>query len=251
MIAYEVLRIINSKPLFAFSHYERMFSSVKSFCVNTDLSYKEFISTIQDVILSYGLTEGNVKVESNDIDGSEVLKLKAKVLPHHYPTSYDYKNGVATTTFLHIRENPNSKIWNQSLRERIDEIISLHNVYEVIYINSSNNITEGSRSNIFFIQDDMLISALPEDVLRGITRKYIIDLATKNGMQLIEKNINLSDIENYDAAFISGTSPKILPICNINEINFGTNNKYMRILMKEFDMLIDEEIKNFSFKKSV
>lgn len=251
MIAYEVLRIINSKPLFAISHYERMFNSIKSFCINTDLSYEEFISTIKNVILSSGMTEGNVKIESNDIDGSEVLELKAKVLPHHYPSSYDYKNGVATTTFLHIRENPNSKIWNQSLRERIDEMISLQNVYEVIYINSSNNITEGSRSNIFFIEDNILISALPEDVLRGITRKYIIDLAIKNGMEFVEKNINLSDIENYDAAFISGTSPKILPICNINEINFGTNSKFMRILMKEFDVLIDNEIKNFSFEKHI
>lgn len=248
MIAYEVLRIINSKPLFAADHYERMLSSLKSVSPIADLSLSKFVDEVKSVINSNEIIDGNIKLEANISDNGLISNISAKQIPHHYPTQYDYKNGVSTVTYLHTRENPNSKIWNQSLRERTDEIISLQNVYEVVYVNKSNYVTEGSRSNIFFVEADKLLSAMPQDILKGITRKYIIEIAKCCGMQLIEKNIHLSEIENFDAAFISGTSPKILPIRSINEIDFGTNNKYMRLLMTEFDKLIDSNINSFSFE---
>jgi branched-chain amino acid aminotransferase len=248
MIAYEVIRVINSKPLFAADHFQRMLNSLQSVKQNAVLSFKEFVETIKNVIDSRKIINGNVKLEIIIDDNDVISKLLAKQITHHYPTQYDYKNGVSTVTYLHTRENPNSKIWNQSLRERTDEIISLQNVFEVIYVNKANKITEGSRSNIFFVESDKLYSALPQDILHGITRKYIIEIAEKYGMQLVEKDIHLSELETFDAAFISGTSPKILPIRCVNEINFGTNNKYMRLLMTEFDKFIDANINSFSFE---
>ena len=248
MIAYEVIRIINSKPLFATDHFQRMLSSIKSVKPNAVLSLKDFVEAIKNIIDSNKIIIGNIKLEIIIDDNGVISKLSAKQIIHHYPTEYDYKNGVSTVTYLHTRENPNSKIWNQSLRERTDEIISLQNVFEVIYVSKSNKITEGSRSNIFFIESNKLYSALPQDILLGITRKYIVEMAQNCGMQLVEKNIHLSELDTFDAAFISGTSPKILPIRCINEINFGANNKYLRMLMTEYDKLIDTNIKSFSFE---
>lgn len=44
--------------------------------------------------------------------------------------------------------------------------------------------------------------------------------------------------------FISGTSPKILPIKTVNSINFNADNNLIRKLMKEYDDEIEKYIKN-------
>ena len=52
----------------------------------------------------------------------------------------------------------------------------------------------------------------------------------------------MSEISNFDAAFISGTSPKILPIANINEVKFDVENEKLRLLMQKFNEVINQNI---------
>jgi branched-chain amino acid aminotransferase len=51
--------------------------------------------------------------------------------------------------------------------------------------------------------------------------------------------INFSDLVDFDAAFITGTSPKILPIRQIDEFIFNPDNKIVRQMMESYDELID------------
>lgn len=247
MIAYEVLRIIDSKPLFALEHYQRLCNSILNNNRNIKLEYHSFILEIKNLIDTNNFQLGNIKVEVVFDEVSTDYKVKAFIIPHHYPSDYDYKNGVRLATYLYTRENPNLKIWNQNLRENIDYLIKTQNVFEVVYVNKHNFLSEGSRSNLFFIADNKLISAKPEDILLGVTRKYIIELAKPLGLELVEKDIPLAEIESYDSAFLSGTSPKVLPVRKINDIYFSSNNKYLRDLMTKFDERLNEDIRNFQF----
>lgn len=247
MLAYEVLRVINSKPLFAIDHYLRMQNSLKSIRPDAKFSEEEFMRYLKDEILLNNIENGNLKIQVEAEPGSPTMKITCQSIPHHYPTENDYKFGVNTVTYLYTRNNPNFKIWDQTLREKTDEIILSERVFEVLYVNSEGYITEGSRSNIFFLNDKDLISALPQDILQGITRKYIIETAQKIGLTLVERNIKWAEIEGFDSVFISGTSPKILPIRQINDISFQVNNFNLFSLMSEFDIFIEEYQKNFEF----
>ena len=66
-------------------------------------------------------------------------------------------------------------------------------------------------------------------------------MAKSLGIKVEEKNINYKDIENFDAMFISGTSPKILPISSVDNIQLRIDNEIMQVLIKEFN----EEIKKY------
>jgi branched-chain amino acid aminotransferase len=247
IIAYDVLRVINAKPLFAKDHYIRLFNSVKSVDSKMKFSEELFLSHILEVIKSNNLVNGNIKTIIQIDKRKKSYTIDCKQIPHHYPDNKDYQIGVDTVTFKFTRTNPHNKIWNQKLREITDKIIAEQKVYEVLYIDNNDCLTEGSRSNLFFINDNELYSAPASDILLGVTRKFIIEDAIKSGLKLIEKNIPITEINNYKSAFISGTSPKILPIKKIDQTSFNVNNAELRLLINNFDNHIEQDINSFSF----
>lgn len=190
---------------------------------------------------------GNIRIDVFIDTKTNTIVLTSKQIPHKYPTENEYLYGVKTCTTKYTRENPNEKIWNNSLRQKVDEIIQQNNVYEVIYINDNNSLTEGSRSNIFFIDDNKLYSAPFSQVLPGITRKYIIETAKHINIKFIEQEINIDEIINFNSCFIAGTSPKILPINMIDNIEFNTKNTTLRKIMLGFEKVIEQDIENFKW----
>ncbi|MBQ1694910.1 MAG: aminotransferase class IV, partial [Bacteroidales bacterium] len=68
------------------------------------------------------------------------------------------------------------------------------------------------------------------------------DTAKRNGFVYEEKDIDLSEISNFDAAFISGTSPKILPIATMDNVRFDVENEKLRLLMQKFNEVVNQNI---------
>ncbi len=239
---YEVIRIINKKPLFLSDHFARLENTLASVDKNICIDNIMFGTELYKCINSNNIMNGNVKIEVLFDTETKSLEYVFHEIPHHYPTAEQYSNGVKTKTFAYVRENPHNKIWNQNLRDTVDKFIADNDIFEAVYVNNNNKITEGTRSNIFFISENNLISAYEKDVLKGITRKYIIDTAIRNGLNYIEKDIDLSEISTFDSAFISGTSPKILPISEMDNVKFNVENENLRLLMQKFNEVINQNI---------
>jgi len=240
--SYEVIRIINRKPLFLNDHFARFENTLASVDSHIKVENIQFGSMLYKCISDNNIENGNIKVEAVYDDCNQSIEYVCHEIPHHYPTPEQYKIGVPTKTFAYERQNPHNKIWNQNLRDTVDKFIADNKIFEAIYVNSNNKVTEGTRSNIFFISDGNLVSALEKDILKGVTRKYIIDTAKRIGFNYLEKDIDLSEISSYDAAFISGTSPKILPIAAIDNVRFDVENEKLRLLMQKFNEVVNQNI---------
>ena len=147
------------------------------------------------------------------------------------------------------RDNPLAKYGNLNVRQKADEIIKLKNVYEVVLINSNNIITEGSRSNIFFLKKKHGLLFTPHDnlVLNGVTRKKIFELAINSGIDIFESEFTINELEKFDSLFLTGTSPKVLPVSSVDNIKFDTGSYVLRFLQKEYDNLIVSYVNNFSW----
>ncbi len=237
---YEVLRVINSKPLFWEDHYIRFINSIKGASLNISISNKTFKNELFNCIKNNNLRYGNIKISCIYDKNKDNFNLVTEVIPHKYPSDFDYKKGVKTISANITRDNPSLKIWNNDLRSFVNDLIEKHSVYEIIYINDNHCITEGSRSNLFFIKDNYLISPPSNEILSGITRKYIIECADKvDNLIYCERSINYNELKDFDAAFISGTSPKALPIRRIDSFDFDVNNNLLRTLMLAYNEMID------------
>ena len=77
-------------------------------------------------------------------------------------------------------------------------------------------ITEGTGSNFMMIKDGVLISPEPRNILLGITRGGIIDVAARVGVPFLERNIDAYDVLNADEAFFSATSVVMLPVRTVD-----------------------------------
>ena len=73
----------------------------------------------------------------------------------------------------------------------------------------------------------------------GITRGKIIEILNSKGITVHEEPIAATDIASFDAAFISGTSPKVLPIAQMDDTTYDVNDPLLRYLMNWYDRTLD------------
>lgn len=239
-IIYEVLRVINGKPIFLENHLKRMKNSFELINEEFGLTYEELSMKINDLIKTEKKYEGNIKITY----GVHEKILRIFFIEYSYPSYEMYGNGVETILYFGERENPNAKIVNENFREKINSKIKDKNAYEAILVDKNGNITEGSKSNIFMVKDNELLTSPIKVVLPGVTRGEIIKIAKKLRIKIKEVEYKYSDIDKLDGMFISGTSPKVLPIKAVNDISLNPNNSIIRKLMIEYDNEINEYIKN-------
>lgn len=83
-------------------------------------------------------------------------------------------------------------------------------------------IAEGTGDNFFIVKDNVIITPEPRNILRGVSRAYIFELAHKLGLPCIEKNIEPYDVITADEAFMTGTPFCILPVSSLNNITIGS-----------------------------
>jgi D-alanine transaminase len=94
--------------------------------------------------------------------------------------------------------------------------------FDAIFISKEGIVREGTSSNFFIVKDGRIIThPLTNNILPGITRKVVMDLADSLGIKTEEKFVPKSDIFSADEAFLTGTITEILGIKTIDNIQIG------------------------------
>jgi branched-chain amino acid aminotransferase len=216
---YEVLRMSKGIPIFFHDHMERLASSVK-------LQKKEFLADIPEIrkaIISLSRTEkkldSNLKIVFNYNNG--INNYLIYFIEPIYPNEVQYRKGVKGILFFAERKDPESKVINHKLRSLIYNKLIVEGGYEAVLVNENNKITEGSRSNIFFLKGEILITSPDNIVLNGITRKYILQICNENNIKVEFSCVDVNEMKNCDAVFMTGTSPMVLPFYCIGDMLFN------------------------------
>lgn len=244
-IIYEVIRFFNYKPLFLENHLDRFLLNFNLTPEEITTRKKQLTRNLYELITENGQPYGNIRFQFNH---NLVDSFCAWLVPFSYPTDTQYKEGVLVKSFQAERNEPNIKARDIQLRQHVDVFIQANNIYEAILINEEGLITEGSRSNIFFIQDELVATPPLTMVLPGVTRQKIIQLVHENRLNFEEKLIHINDLKNFEGCFISGTSPKILPIAFFNKVHMNINNKLLSNLLKLYNKHIDSYLTHFSWE---
>jgi branched-chain amino acid aminotransferase len=91
-----------------------------------------------------------------------------------------------------------------------------------LLLDTDGFIAEGTGDNFFIIKNGIVYSPEGRNILRGISRQYIIDeLGPELNIQVIEKNIEPYDVYTADEAFMTGTPFCILPVTSLNGVKIG------------------------------
>ena len=91
-----------------------------------------------------------------------------------------------------------------------------------LMLDNDGYIAEGSGDNFFIVKDGAVISPEGRNMLRGISRSYVMnELCEKLKIKSIEKNIEPFDVYDADEAFITGTPFCMLPVTSLNSIKLS------------------------------
>ena len=102
---------------------------------------------------------------------------------------------------------------------------------EAILMNSRGKVSEASGMNLFLVRDGNLITpGVEEDILEGITRASVIELAKKMNIKVIERSVDKTELFISDELFLTGTAAKITPIRRIESTEISTNRPIMNLL---------------------
>ncbi|MGE0079335.1 MAG: aminotransferase class IV [Bacteroidales bacterium] len=243
-VIYEVIRVVNSTPIFLAEHIQRIENSIQ--LSNLEPLNSEFvIDSLKKLLTSNPVAAQNIKLIASYKTLHSSPEFTAFFIPSKYPTINEKADGIKVKTIHATRLNPEVKAENNTLRSYADEVIAKENCYEVLMIDSSELITEGSRSNVFFIKDGDLITAPNQIVLGGITREKVLNICINRGVNVHMECLHANDLSKIQGAFITGTSPGVLAINSINSITLDVHHKLQAQISNDYNALIDTEIKNW------
>ena len=237
---YEVIRLIKGKPLFLMEHLQRLRETLKIRSRKIYLSDREIINQLSKLVNKNKIDVGNVKLVFNFGEVIEgIPHFLVYFIEHHYPTKLQFLNGVEAILYKAERAIPTAKVINQHLRSAIFSRLLDTGAYEALLVNKQGFITEGSRSNVFFIKDNEIFTATDEDVLSGIARKHVLEIVKESNISLNLSKIPASSLSEFSAVFITGTSPGVLPISVIGDLQFDPQYELLLKIKSQYDNLVN------------
>ena len=102
---------------------------------------------------------------------------------------------------------------------------------EALLLNSRGKISEASGMNLFLVRDGELITpGVDQDILEGITRASVIELAKAMGITVVERAVDKTELFIADEVFLTGTAAKITPIRQIESTVLCNDRPMMQSL---------------------
>jgi branched-chain amino acid aminotransferase len=91
-------------------------------------------------------------------------------------------------------------------------------------------VAECTGANIFFIKDGKIHTPTPDCFLDGITRKTVIDLARRRGIEVIERRIMPDELDSFSECFITGTAAEVTAVSEIARWRFTPSAITQRLM---------------------
>jgi D-alanine transaminase len=104
------------------------------------------------------------------------------------------------------------------------EMARKQGVYETFFFRGDEKgsyLTEGSSSSIFAVVKGTLVTPAKENILPGITREKVIDIAEKMGIKVEERRLYVREFKKSSEAFLTSTVSEVMPVVQIEKKKIG------------------------------
>lgn len=232
---YETIKIRNKTLYFLQQHVERLLQSAKLVYLDHNFTAKQIKVYIHELIKKNNVTSCNIKIlliGGKITSDNFLFILTSSPL---FPDKKLYLYGTAISTVSFERFLPNAKTLNMLPSYLFYAEANKQKHYDKLLIDRYGNILEGTRTNVFVIQGNILITPPKDTVLNGITRQTVIAVAKKNGFAVKEEKIPLFSLDDFDGAFLTSTSSKIIPIIQVDNFKFLEISSELKKLMRIYD----------------
>ena len=104
---------------------------------------------------------------------------------------------------------------------------------DALMLDWQGRVAEATGANVFFIKDGKLHTPIADCFLDGITRRTVIALAKKRGIEVIERRIAPEELSGFEQCFLTGSAAEVTPVSEIGEYRF-TPAEMTKTLMADY-----------------
>jgi len=250
---FETMRSYNGVVFSLRDHLDRLFFSAKKLSINNTYDRKFITDAIYKLLKANKLTDARLRLtltggpmsEPEEKRQATLLITATKIQP--YPPEY-YKNGVLVV-LCPFRQNPHEPIYKHKTINYFSRMLGLQFAHErraaeALWFTIDNRLAEGCISNVFLVKDSALYTPpIKTPVLAGVARKTVCQLAIKNSIKLVEKELSIDDVLSADEIFLTNVIMQIMPVSGVEKhtVGDGTVGPTVKKLQKCFDELIKSE----------
>ena len=104
-------------------------------------------------------------------------------------------------------------------------------------------IAEATGANAFFVRNGSLHTPTPDCFLDGITRRTVIDLARRRGIEVVERAIWPEELADFEQFFLTGSAAEVTPVASAGPWNFEVGEMTLQ-LRKDYLDLVNRRLSN-------
>jgi len=224
------------------THLDRLWRSAKYACIDPGVSKAQLKDIIQQVLEKnlhligadddYWIYQHLTGGVFNFFHSAELGPAKSTLIVNCFPIAFEhyahhYEKGAHLVTSSIRIPPPICQDPKMKSRSRITYHLadlqakqSDQDAY-CLLLDIEGNIAENRGANVFLVRDGKVFTPTTRNVLDGVSRGVVMDLARELGHPVIEKDLQLYDAYTADEVFLTSTSFCILPIAKIDHVTVG------------------------------
>ncbi len=227
---YEMVRIVGGVGFRIDAHLDRFESGARALEIDLPIPREAVHEAILETARANSVDEGTVYVQltrgaaprQHAFPDGVRPTLVMLSRPYSGPTEADQENGLSVFTAPDLR-------WGYC---EVKTIGLLPNViaqqharaegcYEALLVRDGA-VTEGARTNAFCVREGAVFTHPIDNILPGITRKFLIEALRNEGVRVEEVPVNVEDFRAADEVFLTGTTTQVMPVVCIDSALVGT-----------------------------
>ena len=223
---FETMRAYNGRIFLLERHLNRLLEAASALGL-AGLNATELGKACMDTLAANGLKSARLRLtvsrgEAGSLTGPG-KKPTVLVTADNYspPEKYDRGFRAGLASFGRSSQSPiarfKSTSYLASVMARMEaEVAGLD---ESLFLNEQSHITEGSTSNIFLVtsSSSLVTPPIESGLLAGITRQVVLELAGPLGLNTIEAEVRLKDLEQASEAFLTNSLIEIMPLVEVRD----------------------------------
>jgi branched-chain amino acid aminotransferase len=254
---FEGLRSYSGKVFRLQQHLQRLWESARAIWLEIPIPQSDLAAAVQHTLHVNSIDDGYVRLVvtrgagSLGLDPNRTSDPQVIIIADHialYPKEF-YEKGLEIVTASTIRNHP------AALSGRIKSLNYLNNIMakvegikagcmEALMLNHNGEVAECTADNIFVVKNGHLRTpSLESGILDGITRRAVMELATKTGIPVSEGPLTRHDVYVADECFMTGTAAEIVPVVKVDNrmIGDGRPGRVTVDLSKRYQQLVRSE----------
>ncbi|OUU51952.1 MAG: branched-chain amino acid aminotransferase [Pelagibacteraceae bacterium TMED65] len=244
-MVFEMTRSFNKKQFKLREHLERLYMGIKILRIPISVEISELEQICYDVVeqnepafeahdehrLMINVSRGPLGIYSSVFDG----KIEPTLVVADFPLKWTvaslaplFRSGINAVipsqraipgNLLDPKIKNRSRIFYQMANIEASQVKGENNW--ALLLDPDGHVTEGTGDNFFIIKKGKILTPEGRNILRGISRDYIFELASQLDIPCTECNIEPYDVYEADEAFMTATPFCILPTVSLQGIKIG------------------------------